>query len=72
MHVHSEIPNSPTRDELRSYARDEFERHRNVTDLVSEVLMLGCRAQLTVVHSNTYAICYRYGTPWLFKFRELC
>ncbi|KAB8239706.1 complex 1 protein-domain-containing protein [Aspergillus alliaceus] len=27
------IPNSPTREELRSYARHEFERHRNVTDL---------------------------------------
>ncbi|KAB8074831.1 complex 1 protein-domain-containing protein [Aspergillus leporis] len=27
------IPQSPTREELRSYARDEFERHRNVTDL---------------------------------------
>ncbi|KAE8152865.1 complex 1 protein-domain-containing protein [Aspergillus avenaceus] len=27
------IPSSPTRDELRSYARSEFERHRNVTDL---------------------------------------
>ncbi|KNG90802.1 hypothetical protein ANOM_000851 [Aspergillus nomiae NRRL 13137] len=28
-----EIPKSSTRDELRSYARQEFERHRNVTDL---------------------------------------
>ncbi|KAH8428624.1 LYR motif-containing protein 2 [Aspergillus melleus] len=27
------IPQSSTRDELHSYARDEFERHRNVTDL---------------------------------------
>ncbi|KAB8249968.1 hypothetical protein F9C07_2281919 [Aspergillus flavus] len=27
------IPKSSTRDELRSYARHEFERHRNVTDL---------------------------------------
>ncbi|KAJ5895184.1 Complex 1 LYR protein [Penicillium taxi] len=27
------IPPSSTRDELRSYARDEFERHRNLTDL---------------------------------------
>ncbi|KKK19500.1 hypothetical protein P175DRAFT_0501397 [Aspergillus ochraceoroseus IBT 24754] len=27
------IPKSPTRDELRDYARHEFERHRNVTDL---------------------------------------
>lgn len=29
-----EIPNSPTRKELRDYARTEFERQRNVTDLV--------------------------------------
>ncbi|GAB1204403.1 hypothetical protein APSETT445_003056 [Aspergillus pseudonomiae] len=29
-----EIPKSSTRDELRSYARQEFERHRNVTDLI--------------------------------------
>ncbi|KAL4797559.1 hypothetical protein BDV19DRAFT_386986 [Aspergillus venezuelensis] len=29
----AEIPNSPTRSELRDYARTEFERHRNVTDL---------------------------------------
>ncbi|PYI22221.1 hypothetical protein BO86DRAFT_409174 [Aspergillus japonicus CBS 114.51] len=27
------IPSSPTRDELRNYARNEFERHREVTDL---------------------------------------
>ncbi|RAK80619.1 LYR motif-containing protein 2 [Aspergillus fijiensis CBS 313.89] len=27
------IPNSPTREELRNYARNEFERHRDVTDL---------------------------------------
>ncbi|KAL4941151.1 hypothetical protein BDV06DRAFT_195048 [Aspergillus oleicola] len=29
----NKIPNSPTRSELRDYARTEFERHRNVTDL---------------------------------------
>ncbi|OJJ41049.1 hypothetical protein ASPWEDRAFT_242207 [Aspergillus wentii DTO 134E9] len=29
----NKVPNSPTKDELHSYARDEFERHRNVTDL---------------------------------------
>ncbi|KAL4869414.1 hypothetical protein BDV12DRAFT_167728 [Aspergillus spectabilis] len=29
----NKIPNSPTRGELRDYARHEFERHRNVTDL---------------------------------------
>ncbi|OJJ02395.1 hypothetical protein ASPVEDRAFT_672044 [Aspergillus versicolor CBS 583.65] len=27
------IPNSPTRRELRDYARTEFERQRNVSDL---------------------------------------
>ncbi|PYH47389.1 LYR motif-containing protein 2 [Aspergillus saccharolyticus JOP 1030-1] len=27
------IPSSSTRDELRNYARNEFERHREVTDL---------------------------------------
>ncbi|BDD58591.1 hypothetical protein MPDQ_007145 [Monascus purpureus] len=27
------VPPSSTRDELRSYARHEFERNRNVTDL---------------------------------------
>ncbi|KAE8355606.1 complex 1 protein-domain-containing protein [Aspergillus coremiiformis] len=27
------IPNSPMREELRNYARHEFERHRKVTDL---------------------------------------
>ncbi|KAJ5389577.1 uncharacterized protein N7496_000645 [Penicillium cataractarum] len=27
-------PPSPTRDELRSYARHEFERNRDVSDLV--------------------------------------
>ncbi|RAH51358.1 LYR motif-containing protein 2 [Aspergillus brunneoviolaceus CBS 621.78] len=27
------IPHSPTREELRNYARNEFERHRDVTDL---------------------------------------
>lgn len=27
------IPPSPTRDELHRYARAEFERNRNVTDL---------------------------------------
>ncbi|RAL15932.1 LYR motif-containing protein 2 [Aspergillus homomorphus CBS 101889] len=30
------IPNSPTRDELRNYARNEFERHRDVTDLTGK------------------------------------
>lgn len=30
-----DIPPSPTRDELHRYARAEFERNRNVTDLVS-------------------------------------
>lgn len=29
------IPVSPTKYELRDYAREEFERHRNITDLVS-------------------------------------
>ncbi|KAH1279656.1 hypothetical protein KXW98_004638 [Aspergillus fumigatus] len=29
----NKIPKSSTRDELRSYARSGFERHRNVTDL---------------------------------------
>ncbi|KAL4910940.1 hypothetical protein BDW74DRAFT_142111 [Aspergillus multicolor] len=29
----NKIPSSPTRSELRDYARAEFERHRNVTDL---------------------------------------
>ncbi|KKK26256.1 hypothetical protein ARAM_003341 [Aspergillus rambellii] len=33
LNVSEEIPKSPTRDELRDYARHEFERHRNVTDL---------------------------------------
>ena len=32
--LRAEIPDSPTRSELRDYARAEFERHRNVTDLV--------------------------------------
>lgn len=30
-----EVPKSPTRNELRDYARQEFERNRNVEDLVS-------------------------------------
>lgn len=30
-----EIPSSHLRDELRSYARTEFERNRGVTDVVS-------------------------------------
>jgi hypothetical protein len=30
-----EIPPSSTRDELRTYARQEFERNRGVSDLVS-------------------------------------
>lgn len=30
-----EIPPSSTKYEMRDYAREEFERHRNVTDLVS-------------------------------------
>lgn len=30
----AEIPASSTKCELRNYAREEFERHRNVTDLV--------------------------------------
>ncbi|KAL5359172.1 complex 1 protein-domain-containing protein [Aspergillus floccosus] len=29
----NKIPDSPTRSELRNYARDEFERHRDVTDV---------------------------------------
>ncbi|PWY86089.1 hypothetical protein BO70DRAFT_395213 [Aspergillus heteromorphus CBS 117.55] len=29
----NKIPNSSTRDELHNYARKEFERNRNVTDL---------------------------------------
>ncbi|KAJ5791601.1 uncharacterized protein N7518_008612 [Penicillium psychrosexuale] len=29
------VPPSSTRTELHKYARDEFERHRNVSDLVS-------------------------------------
>ncbi|KAI9374994.1 hypothetical protein BJX61DRAFT_540268 [Aspergillus egyptiacus] len=29
----NKIPNSPTRTELRDYARHEIERNRNVTDL---------------------------------------
>ena len=28
-----EIPASSTRDEMRRFARDEFELHKNVTDL---------------------------------------
>ncbi|KAJ5465104.1 uncharacterized protein N7458_000790 [Penicillium daleae] len=32
-----EAPPSPTRDELRSYARHEFERNREVTDLALTV-----------------------------------
>lgn len=32
--LYQEIPNSPTRRELRDYARTEFERQRNVSDLV--------------------------------------
>lgn len=30
----SEVPPSSTRTELRNYARSEFERHRELTDLV--------------------------------------
>ncbi|KAJ9216510.1 hypothetical protein DTO166G4_1726 [Paecilomyces variotii] len=29
----NQVPKSPTRDELRAYARQEFERNRNVEDL---------------------------------------
>ncbi|KAL4878420.1 hypothetical protein BJY04DRAFT_195988 [Aspergillus karnatakaensis] len=29
----NKVPNSPTKSELRDYARSEFERHRTVTDL---------------------------------------
>ncbi|ODM24236.1 hypothetical protein SI65_01826 [Aspergillus cristatus] len=29
----NKIPNSSTKVELRNYAREEFDRHRNVTDL---------------------------------------
>ncbi|KAH1413326.1 hypothetical protein KXX57_002583 [Aspergillus fumigatus] len=32
----NKIPKSSTRDELRSYARSGFERHRNVTDLTGK------------------------------------
>ncbi|KAJ5610524.1 hypothetical protein N7510_007243 [Penicillium lagena] len=35
----NKIPPSSTRDELRSYARHEFERHREVSDLVSGPLV---------------------------------
>lgn len=31
---YTEIPPSATRNELHDYARQEFERHREVTDLV--------------------------------------
>ncbi|KAJ5175235.1 uncharacterized protein N7482_001112 [Penicillium canariense] len=58
------IPPSSTRDELRSYARREFERHREVSDLVglpssrqsclvNEIANLG-------LGSLTYATCYRW------------
>lgn len=30
----SEVPPSSTRTELHKYARDEFERHRGVSDIV--------------------------------------
>ncbi|EGE01708.1 hypothetical protein TEQG_08586 [Trichophyton equinum CBS 127.97] len=30
------IPNSSTKHELRSFARGEFERHKNVTDVVCQ------------------------------------
>jgi complex 1 LYR family protein len=30
----TEIPDSPTRDELRNYTRQEFERNRGVSDSV--------------------------------------
>ena len=33
-----EIPRSSTRAEMRQYARDEFERNRDVTDLVTSSL----------------------------------
>ncbi|KAJ5778187.1 hypothetical protein N7520_001433 [Penicillium odoratum] len=33
LHEDLEIPPSSTRDELHSYARQEFERHRGVTDV---------------------------------------
>ncbi|CAI7584167.1 unnamed protein product [Penicillium viridicatum] len=33
-HTRSEVPPSSTRTELHKYARDEFERHRGVSDVV--------------------------------------
>lgn len=33
---YSGIPNSSTKHELRSFARGEFERHKNVTDVVCQ------------------------------------
>ncbi|KAJ5964379.1 uncharacterized protein N7479_004255 [Penicillium vulpinum] len=36
MHGWPEVPPSSTRTELHRYARDEFERHRNVTDVTGK------------------------------------
>ncbi|KGQ01581.1 hypothetical protein PAAG_11709 [Paracoccidioides lutzii Pb01] len=33
----NKIPQSSTRDEMRSFARHEFERHKDVTDLVLDL-----------------------------------
>lgn len=36
----SEVPPSSTRTELQRYARDEFERHRGVSDIVGLMFLV--------------------------------
>ncbi|KAL2857151.1 hypothetical protein BJY01DRAFT_159136 [Aspergillus pseudoustus] len=50
----NKIPNSPTRSELREYARQEFERHRNVTDLQHIRYLISVR-------SHPHDCCQRSG-----------
>lgn len=53
----SEIPASSTRDELRAFAKGEFERHRDVTDIV------GATVAYLVIKNTANA---RLGTYSLF------
>lgn len=64
-----EVPPSSTRDELRSYARHEFERNRNVTDLVSRMMVVhAIFLFLTETDVHLFSASYTvpdFGRSWL-------
>ncbi|KAK2782882.1 hypothetical protein FQN53_009568 [Emmonsiellopsis sp. PD_33] len=56
----NKIPKSGTRDELRSFARHEFERNKDVTDLVSSRSILDPEVENPVTGKTEFDAMRRY------------